>query len=81
MSKPPYPLKLSPELVQSISRFFFNHDLGRLNRNLRRVLMGYLGAELYPGVPNYLEEMIWQLGELFELIDEAAEETKDWPRG
>ncbi len=68
--------KLSPTLKHQLRRFCETHYPDRVSRNLRRMLLDYLDNELQVGIPVYLEELIWQLNDLFELLDTAAEETK-----
>jgi hypothetical protein len=80
MSNPTFPSqKLSPELRFAIRRFFYDNDLERVNRNLRRMLLTFLEIELRNGVPAYLEELVLQLNDIFELFDKAHEETRKWP--
>jgi nucleoid-associated protein YejK len=70
--------KLSPGLKQAVRQYCQTHDMESVNRNLRRMLLDYLNYELRIGVPLYLEELLWQLSDLFELLDVVATETKDW---
>ncbi len=70
--------KLSPALKQELRQFCQTHDIERVNRNLRRMLLDYLDNELRIGIPVYLEEFIWQVGDLFELLDVLHQETKHW---
>jgi hypothetical protein len=70
--------KLSPAITEELCRYFATHYAARLSRNLRCMLLDYLAYELRVGVPLYLEEMLWQLHDLFELLDRVEEETKDW---
>ncbi len=70
--------KLSPILKHQLRQFCENHYPDRVSRNLRRMLLDYLDNELQIGIPNYLEELLFQLNDLFDLLDVAAEETRHW---
>ncbi len=70
--------KLTPELKHALRQFFETHDAERVNSNLRRMLLSSLENELHVGVPFYFDEWLWQVNDLFELLDTAAKETKSW---
>jgi hypothetical protein len=70
--------KLTPGLKLALRQFFETHDAERVNRNLRRMLLSSLENELRVGVPLYFDEWLWQVNDLFELLDIAAKETKNW---
>lgn len=74
--------KLSPELKQALRCFFETHDAERVSQNLRRMLLACLEHELRVGIPLYFDEMLWQVNDLFELLNVMKEETKNWhPHG
>lgn len=70
--------KLSSELVAELIQYFSTHNAAKLSRNLRCMLLDYLAYELRVGVPLYTDELLWQLNDLFELLDVAAKETQEW---
>jgi hypothetical protein len=70
--------KFSPELSEAFIRYFETHNAAKLYANLRRMLLDYLSAELRVGVPLFLDEFLWQLGDLFELLDTVSGETQGW---
>jgi hypothetical protein len=70
--------KLSPTLKYQLRRFCETHYPGRVSSNLRRMLLDYLDNELQVGIPCYLEELLFQLNDLFDLLDTAAQETEGW---
>jgi hypothetical protein len=70
--------QLTPALAKELSRYFATHNAAKLSRNLRCMLLDYLAYELRVGVPLYTEELLWQLNDLFELLDLAAQETNEW---
>ncbi|MHB1920988.1 MAG: hypothetical protein ACYCOO_02010 [Chitinophagaceae bacterium] len=72
--------KLSPALEEKISQFLEYHPPQRISRNLRRILLDYLHQELQVGVPDDIENMLGDLYALFEVLDEAEEETKYWEK-
>jgi hypothetical protein len=71
--------QLSPVLEKELISFFSEHPPKRLDRNLRRVLLDFLRRELKSGSPFYLQDLLWDTYYLFELLDLAAWETRDWP--
>jgi hypothetical protein len=70
--------KLTPSLTEALTRYFATHHAAKLSRNLRCMLLDYLAHELRIGVPVYTDELLWQLQELFDLLDLAAQETNEW---
>lgn len=72
--------QLSPDLLEKITFFFEYHPAHQLNQNLRRVLLDYLRIELRSGIPLFTEELLSSLYDLFDLLDEVSEQTKDWQK-
>lgn len=70
--------KLSPTLKHQVRQFCETHYPGRVSSNLRRMLLDYLDNELRIGIPVYLDELLWQLNDLFDLLDLAQQETAHW---
>lgn len=77
-NKQPPAKQLSPELAAALHRFFTTHRAASVGKNLRCMLLDYLACELRIGVPFYLDELLWQLSELFELLELAEQETAFW---
>jgi hypothetical protein len=72
------PKKLSSALQEETLRFFETHPPAVVSKNLRRILIDYLYRELEIGVPIHLPASLWQLYDLFELLDAAEKETQGW---
>jgi hypothetical protein len=70
--------KLTPELKQAFRLFFEIHHPEWVSRNLRRMLLSCLENELKIGVPLYFDEWLWQINDLFELLDTVTKETESW---
>lgn len=70
--------KLTPAFAEELCRYFATHNAANLSRNLRCMLLDYLAYELRVGVPLYLDELLWQLNDLFDLLDHAQQETGHW---
>ncbi len=69
---------LSPALSEAVLTYFATHHAANLSRNLRHLLLDNLEYELRIGVPAYLDELLWQLSDLFDLLDLAQQETAQW---
>ncbi len=69
---------LSPVFSEVVLNYFSTHHAAKLSRNLRCMLLDCLAYELRVGVPLYLDEFLWQLNDLFELLDVAQQETAHW---
>lgn len=72
------PKSFSPGFLEELRRFLETHDPANLSRNLRTMLLEYLATELKVGIPLYLDELLWQLQDLFDVLDLAQEETRGW---
>lgn len=70
--------QLNPEFQKELIQFFEYHPPVRLSRNLRRVLLDFLRYELRTGAPFYLEHLLWDSYNLFDLLDKAAFYTQSW---
>jgi hypothetical protein len=68
---------LSPKLNKELVKFFAVHPPRRVNRNLRRVLLDYLRDQLETGVPLFIDELLWDMYHLFDVLDIATTETRD----
>jgi HEPN domain-containing protein len=69
---------LSPELNEELVKFFEVHPPRRVSRNLRRVLLDYLRDQLETGSPLFIDELLWDMYDLFDLLDIATTETRGW---
>jgi hypothetical protein len=69
---------LSPELNKELVKFFAVHPPRRVSRNLRRVLLDYLRDQLETGAPLFVDELLWDMYDLFDVLDIATTETKGW---
>jgi hypothetical protein len=67
---------LSPDLNKELIRFFVVHPARRVSRNLRRVLLDYLRDQLETGVPLFIDELLWDMYDLFDVLDVATTETR-----
>lgn len=70
--------KISKELKREFKEFLEYHPAKRVNRNLREVFTNYMQHAL-DGVPLNMDDIIWDISCLMELLDVAEDETKDWP--
>ncbi|MBO9730778.1 MAG: hypothetical protein J7623_19210 [Chitinophaga sp.] len=71
-------LKVSKPLKKEFKQFLEYHPAKRVNRNLRRAFVSYIQHTL-DGVPLDMDDIIWDISSLMELLDVAEDETKDWP--
>ncbi|MGF6849699.1 hypothetical protein QFZ51_004934 [Chitinophaga sp. W3I9] len=71
-------LTLSKEFKKAVREFFEYHPAKRVNRNLREVFMTYASYSL-DVIPLNMDDIIWDIQGLMELIDVAEDETTDWP--
>jgi hypothetical protein len=68
-------LVLNKNLREAFIRFLENHPARRLNKNLRRMLLMHLShTEAVESI--YLNETLWDLEGLFNLLDIVEEEWK-----
>jgi hypothetical protein len=70
--------KISKQLKRKFNQFLEYHPAKRVNRAIREIWMRFLEQSL-PGYPLNMDDMIWDIGSLMELLDEAEDETRDWP--
>lgn len=71
-------LKVSKNLKREFKQFLEYHPAKRVNRNLREVFVAYMQHTL-DGVPLNMDDVIWDISSIMELLDVAEDETKDWP--
>jgi hypothetical protein len=61
-------------LVKNFIAFIENHPPAQVSRRLRRLLMDYISSQLATGLPNDFHICLWDLYELFELLDHAGDQ-------
>lgn len=69
----------SQELVDALTTFLTQHDPSRISRDLRRIFLDYLIHQVEV-LPLNFNDAVAGLYDLFELLDKATVETKDWKR-
>lgn len=72
------PAKISKALSQKFRSFLINHPPSAFNRRLRALFMDYLIQQEKTGFPLDFNLLLWELSDLFELLDCAEDE---WERG
>ncbi|HWV68501.1 hypothetical protein [Chitinophaga sp.] len=72
-------LKVSKKLKRGFKQFLEYHPAKRVNRNLQEIFVAYTQHTL-DGPPLNMDDIIWDISCLMELLDVAEDETKDWPR-
>lgn len=70
------PQKSSKELTGKFYQFIENHSPVQVSRHLRGILLDYIGHQLNTGLPPDFNIYIWELYDLFELLDYAADEKE-----
>jgi len=70
---------ITEELLDNLKIFLQDHSIERVTRNLRRIFLDYLRHQM-EFLPAGFEECISDMYDLFELLDVAEDETKDWKR-
>jgi hypothetical protein len=67
--------KLTQKLKTDFLNFLETHPPDRFSNNLRSMVLDYLRYELQAGtMPLYLDDFLWSLNDLFDLLDTAAKE-------
>jgi hypothetical protein len=72
-------LKVSKKLRMEFKQFLEYHPAKRVNRNLREVFVAYTEHTL-DGPPLNMDDIIWDISSLMELLDVAEDETMGWPK-
>lgn len=67
--------ELSPELIEAFERFIRNTEVTYLQRCLQRMLHEYIVSDEHPN-DEYIREMVYQVGELFQLLEEMQDSNK-----
>ena len=66
--------RLSRHLTEKFREFITRHSPGLVSRHLRSMLMDYIIAQQKTGLPSDFETRLWELSDLFDLLDCAADE-------
>jgi hypothetical protein len=69
--------ELTPELKEAYLQFLQSTPPSRLSRGLRHIFLDYLVYH-HQWLPLDFHEILLDLNKLFDLLDHAARETKDW---
>ena len=70
------PVKPNKELSLLFHEFILNHPPSRVSVHLRSILLDYIGSQLRTGFPVDFDIWIWELSDLFDLLDRAAGQEK-----
>ncbi|GAA4465455.1 hypothetical protein GCM10023093_17660 [Nemorincola caseinilytica] len=69
----------SQELIDALATFLTQNDPSKISRDLRRIFLDYLIHQI-DLLPSGFSGTVAGLYDLFELLDTATEETKNWQR-
>ena len=70
---------ISQQLTDGFKYFLTHHEPDKLSRDLRNIFLDYLKHQ-FEFLPTEFVTTISGLYGLFELLDVAADETKNWKR-
>jgi hypothetical protein len=68
------PKKLSKKLSEKFREFIIQHPPAKFSRRLRGLLLEYMISQQAEGFPLDFHTHLWELSDLFELLDCAADE-------
>jgi hypothetical protein len=68
---------MSKHLNDKFKEFISNHYPEQVSRHLRCILLDYIGHQIKTGLPLDFNVYIWELYDLFDLLDLAADEMKN----
>jgi hypothetical protein len=69
--------RLTKSLKKEFRNFLEYHPPAQFNSDLRRMVLDYVRYELRAGIiPLYLDDFLWRLNDLFDLLDIAAKEFR-----
>jgi hypothetical protein len=66
--------KLSKNLTEKFRAFITQHSPSSVNRHLRGLLLDYMIYQQKIGFPSDFDTRLWELSDLFDLLDCAANE-------
>lgn len=69
----PASLKPNKKLTEEFYRFINSHSPKEVNRHLRLILLDYMGSQVRIGFPLDFNTYLWELSDLFDLLDRAAD--------
>lgn len=68
--------KMGKKLKRRFKKFLEYHPAKRVNRSLREVFMIYIRHTM-DAAPLNIDDIIWDISDLMELLDVAEDETRD----
>ncbi len=66
-------LKPSKKLTEEFYQFINSHSPKEVNRHLRLILLDYKSSQVRTGFPLDFNNYLWELSDLFDLLDSAAD--------
>ena len=72
MSNSPIAKKDRKFISARFHAFLATHPPLQVNRHLRSIFMDYISSQLNTGFPLDFDDYLWELSDLFELMDDAA---------
>ncbi|HSU26789.1 MAG TPA: hypothetical protein VLJ68_00285 [Chitinophagaceae bacterium] len=72
--KPASGSKRNKVLTEKFFQFIDHHPPVRVSRHLRNILLDYISHQVETGLPLDFHVYLWELYDLFELLDMAADE-------
>ena len=67
------PKRFNKKLTEEFYRFINSHSPKEVSRHLRLILLDYMSAQVRTGFPLDFNEYLWELSDLFDLLDSAAD--------
>ncbi len=64
------------KLTEKFYQFFEDHDPTKVGRHLRNILLDYMRYSSGTGTPIDFHDYVWEIQELLELLDLAADQKK-----
>lgn len=74
-------LLITERFEKGLKDFFEYHSPAFLSRNLRRMALLYMRQSVREGLHSELAEFLDHLDSLFDFLDLAEEETREWRKG
>lgn len=70
-------LKPSKKLTEEFYQFINSHSPKEVSRHLRLILLDYMSVQVRTGFPLDFNEYLWELSDLFDLLDSAADHLEE----
>jgi hypothetical protein len=64
---------MATKLNKEFQNFISNHNPKQVSRHLRIILLEYIEAQLDTGLPVDFRATLWEMNDLFSLLDEAED--------